>query len=393
MNGIFSDRITDVPRSFIREILKVTVDESIISFAGGLPNRDLFPVNEIKRATNKVLDLFGADVLQYSASEGFLGLREWIAQRYKTRKNIDVDPDDILITAGSQQGLDLLGKTILNDGDDVVMEEPGYLGAIQAFSLYKPTFHPIPLETDGVDIQKFEQAVRNHNIKLFYCVPNFHNPAGISYTLEKRNAIADIVRGTNTIIIEDDPYGELRFLGSEQPSFYKLIPENTVLLGSFSKIVVPSFRIGWIVARKEVMEKLIIAKQASDLHTNYFGQRIIHQLLTDYPIDDHIQTIRKAYGIQRDAMVEAIEEYFPKDIEYTKPEGGMFLWVTLPEGVSAVEVFNEAIARKVAFVPGDPFYINKKGVNTLRLNFSCTNEDTTRLGIQRLGEVITSRIG
>ncbi|MTV48535.1 aminotransferase class I/II-fold pyridoxal phosphate-dependent enzyme [Heliobacillus mobilis] len=392
MHGIFSDRITDVPRSFIREILKVTVDESIISFAGGLPNRDLFPVNEIKTATNKVLDLFGSDVLQYSSSEGFLGLREWIAKRYKTKKNIDVDPDDILITAGSQQGLDLLGKTILNDGDDVVIEEPGYLGAIQAFSLYKPTFHPIPLENDGVDIKKFEKAVRNHNIKLFYCVPNFHNPAGISYTLEKRKAIADIVRGTNTIIIEDDPYGELRFLGSEQPSFYKIIPENTVLLGSFSKIVVPSFRIGWIVARKEVMEKLIIAKQASDLHTNYFGQRIIHQLLTDYSIDDHIETIRKAYGSQRDVMVEAIEAYFPKDIQYTKPEGGMFLWVTLPEGVSAVQVFNEAIARKVAFVPGDPFYINKKGVNTLRLNFSCTNEDMTRQGIQRLGEVITSRL-
>jgi 2-aminoadipate transaminase len=276
VGNIFSDRISDVPRSFIREILKFTIDESVISFAGGLPNRDLFPVEEIKAATQKVLNTSGKDVLQYSTSEGHEELREWIAKRYKA-KGISVSINDILITTGSQQGLDLLGKTFLNEGDKVVIEEPGYLGAIQAFSIYRSTFFPVPVTSEGMDLGLLEQVVSNQLIKLIYSVPNFQNPSGISYSAENRKAIVRILKKRNTILIEDDPYGELRFLGKDQPSFYRLLPENTVLLGSFSKIVVPSFRIGWIVAKNEIMEKLIIAKQASDLHTNYFGQRVILQ--------------------------------------------------------------------------------------------------------------------
>ena len=391
LGSIFADRISDVPKSFIREILKVAVDESIISFAGGLPNRSLFPLEEIKYVTNKLLAEAGADVLQYSSTEGYRELREWIANRYKERKNIIINPDNILITTGSQQGLDLLGKTILNEGDSVVMEEPGYLGAIQAFSLYKSVFQTIPLNIDGIDLDKFADVVNNTNSKIFYCVPNFQNPSGISYSEENRKCVAEIVKGTNILIVEDDPYGELRFLGYEKSSFYKLIPENTVLLGSFSKIVVPSFRIGWIVASDEIMEKLVIAKQASDLHTNYFGQRIIYEYLKEFDIDQHINKIKMAYGKQREAMVKAIEEYFPKDVKVTQPEGGMFLWVTLPEGVPAMEIFEKAIEKKVAFVPGDPFYVNKKDVNTLRLNFSSVDEETIRVGIKRLGEVLKSK--
>jgi 2-aminoadipate transaminase len=388
MENIFSDRISDVPRSFIREILKVAIDESIISFAGGLPNRNLFPVKEIRVAVEKVLDEHGREVLQYSSSEGDLELRKWIADRYKEKKNIVIHPNNILITTGSQQGLDLLGKTFLNEGDNVIIEEPGYLGAIQAFSIYKSTFFPIPVDTDGIDVDKLEHTVLGHNIKLLYSVPNFQNPSGISYSEEKRRDIAQILKGENTILVEDDPYGELRFLGKEKPSFYHLILENTVLLGSFSKIVAPSFRIGWIVAKDEIMEKLVVAKQASDLHTNYFGQRIILQYLRDNNIDEHINKIRSAYGKQRDAMIESIGEYFPDEISYTRPEGGMFLWVTLPEGLSALKVFERAIEQKVAFVPGDPFYVNKKNVNTLRLNFSSVDEETIRIGIKRLGAVL-----
>ena len=391
MGNIFSDRISDVPRSFIREILKLAVDESVISFAGGLPNRDLFPVDEIKRATDKLLDSAGKDILQYSSSEGYIKLREWIADRYRS-KHVSVHPDNILITSGSQQGMDLLGKTLLNDGDNVIIEEPGYLGAIKAFSLYKSRFHPVPVHEEGIELDAFHGAVSNHAVKIFYCVPNFQNPSGISYSAENRKGVAHILKGRRTILVEDDPYGELRFLGTEKPSFYQLIPENTVLLGSFSKTVVPSFRIGWIVAGSKIMEKLVIAKQASDLHTNYFGQRIIHQYLKDNDIDEHINKIRQAYGRQRDAMVTAIQDYFPAETSFTHPEGGMFLWITLPERLSAMEVFREAVKEKVAFVPGDPFYVNRSNVNTLRLNYSSVDEDTIRTGIQRLGSVLKAMI-
>lgn len=388
LENIFADRIANVPRSFIREILKVAADKTIISFAGGLPNTNLFPLEEIKFVTNKLLEEAGADVLQYSSTEGYRELRQWIANRYKEKNNILVNPDNILITTGSQQGLDLLGKTILNEGDSVIMEEPGYLGAIQAFSLYQTTFHAIPLNIDGIDLAKFSEAVDNTDSKIFYCVPNFQNPSGISYSEENRKQVANIVKRTNLLIVEDDPYGELRFRGDEKESFYNLIPENTILLGSFSKIVVPSFRIGWIVASDQIMDKLVIAKQASDLHTNYFGQRIIYEYLKEFDINQHINKIKLAYGKQRDAMVQAIEEHFPKGVKITHPEGGMFLWVTLPQELSAMKVFEKAIDKKVAFVPGDPFYINKKDVNTLRLNFSSVDEETIKVGISRLGEVL-----
>ncbi len=392
MNDIFSDRITDVPRSFIREILKVTVDESIISFAGGLPNRNLFPVKEIRAAADKVLDERGKEVLQYSSSEGDLELRTWIAQRYKKKKGIIINPGNILITTGSQQGLDLLGKTLLDDGDGVVIEEPAYLGAIQAFSLYKPAFLTVPLNNDGIDIEALRRVFANASPKLFYCVPNFQNPAGISYTEKNRQAAAAVMKDRKTILVEDDPYGELRFLGQDKPSFYRLIPDTTVMLGSFSKIVAPSLRIGWITANDQLMEKLIIAKQASDLHTNYLGQKIILQYLNDNDLDRHIATIRHAYGSQREAMVAAIQKHFPSEITYTQPEGGMFLWITLPDSISALTVFERAVEKRVVFVPGDPFYVGKKGMNTLRLNFSCVDEATINTGIRLLGEVLQNML-
>jgi 2-aminoadipate transaminase len=389
MGSIFSDRISDVPRSFIREILKVAVDRSVISFAGGLPNRDLFPLAEIKAATNKVLDESGRDALQYSSSEGCRELREWIAERYRAKKGITVDPDEILITSGSQQGLDLLGKTVLNKGDGVVIEEPGYLGAIQAFSLYRSAFHPVPVGPEGIALDKLQETISSDvRIKLFYCVPNFQNPSGISYSAENRERAAAILDGKSTLLVEDDPYGELRFLGKEKPSFRNLMPDNTILLGSFSKIVAPSFRVGWIVAQKKIMEKLVVAKQASDLHTNYLGQRILLQYLRDFDIDEHIAKIKEAYGRQRDAMVDAIKKHFPSEVRYTKPEGGMFLWAALPGGLTAMDLFERAIQQKVAFVPGDPFYVNRTGVNTLRLNYSSLDEETIRIGIGRLGEVL-----
>ena len=388
MGNIFSDRIADVPRSFIREILKVAVDDSVISFAGGLPNRDLFPVKEIKSAACKVLDEFGQDVLQYSTSEGFAPLREWISDRYRTAKGLNVRPEEILIIHGSQQGLDLLGKVLLNEGDHVAVEKPGYLGAIQAFSVYRSVFHQIPLKRNGPDTVALKSVLDKNRVKLFYTVPNFQNPSGTTYDSRCRREVAGVIKGSDTILVEDDPYGELRFSGRQLESFRKILPENTALLGTFSKIVVPSFRIGWIVARGDIQEKLLVAKQAADLHTNNLGQRIIYQYLTDNDIDTHIEKIRKAYGKQRDAMVEAIRTHFPTDVAITEPEGGMFLWATLPEEISSMDLFDIAIRKKVAFVPGTPFYPDNPETNTLRLNFSSVDADTIREGIKRLGDSI-----
>jgi 2-aminoadipate transaminase len=388
MDSIFSDRITDVPRSFIREILKVAIDPTVISFAGGLPNRELFPIEEIRKATNKVFNIHGRDIFQYSNSEGYLKLREYIAERYRHKKKLDIPVENILIISGSQQGLDLLGKILINDNDSLIIEEPGYLGAIQAFSIYQPKFLPIPVSQNGMDTEKLKGAMSSEKPKLMYTVPNFQNPSGISYSLKNRTEIAQILRGTTTILIEDDPYDELRFEGEAKPSFRELLPDNTVLLGSFSKTIVPGFRLGWIVAPKHIMEKLIIAKQATDLHTSHFTQAIIYQYLTDNDIDSHISKIRTAYGNQCRAMLRSIRKHFPPEVSHTTPEGGMFVWAELPHGAAALDLFEIAVKDKVIFVPGDPFYVNRTRAQTMRLNFSCVDEKTIELGISRLGAAI-----
>ena len=388
MNTIFADRLIDVPRSFIREILKVTLDPTVISFAGGLPNRDFFPIDQLKEATEAVFDIYGKDVFQYSSSEGLPELRQYIADTYQKENNLTVSPDNILITSGSQQGLDIIGKTFLNRGDGLLIEEPGYLGAIQAFSIYKPNFLPVPVNNDGMDSSKFEAVFTAEKPKLIYTVPNFQNPTGISYSEENRVSMANVVKGTNAILIEDDPYGSLRYKGQKKSPFKRLLPDNTILLGSFSKTVVPGFRIGWLVAPDHIMQKIIIAKQATDLHTSHFTQSIIYQFLANCNVETHIDRIRQAYGKQCSAMQEAISAYFPSSVTCTSPEGGMFLWAELAENMSALELFDIAANDKVVFVPGDPFYVNRKDTNTMRLNFSCVSEETIQTGIQRLGKAI-----
>ncbi len=387
MNHLFAERIKDVPKSFIREILKVAANPEIISFAGGLPNPDFFPAQEIEKVCSKLIKESGNDIFQYSTTEGYLPLRKYIAARYMEKYGLKVDADEILITNGSQQGLDLLGKVLVNEGENVIIENPGYLGAIQALSVYRPYFIDIKMDEEGIDTKELEKAVNTTPVKLFYSVPNFQNPSGITYTEERRKKVAEILKDKNIVFVEDNPYGELRFMGEDIPPVRKYLP-NGIMLGSFSKIVVPSFRIGWIVAPKDIMDKLITAKQAADLHTNYFSQRVIYEYLATYNIDDHIAKIKKAYGAQREAMVNAIEKYFPKEVKFTKPEGGMFLWATLPEGVSSLQLFELAIKKNVAFVPGSPFYANGGGENTMRLNYSCTNEEKIEEGIKRLGAAI-----
>lgn len=384
---IMADRLKSVSKSFIREILKVAADPNVISFAGGLPNPDLFPVKEIEKACSNVLREDGANCLQYSTTEGYKPLREYISKMYKKNEGFDIDPDEILITNGSQQGLDLIGKVFINEGDDIIIEKPGYLGAIQAFSVYRPKFNSIDLLKDGIDIDNLEKVLNEKQAKLFYGVFNFQNPSGITYSREKREKIADIFKNKETIIVEDNPYGELRFLGERIPSMKKF-HKDTILLGTFSKIVVPSFRLGWIVAKKEFMESLIIVKQAADLHTNYFTQRVLYRYLIDNDLNEHIEKIKDVYGKQREKMLKLIKEHFPKEITYTEPEGGMFLWVYLPERLSAMDLFNESIKENIAFVPGDPFFIENENISSFRLNYSNVNEEKIEKGIKKLAIII-----
>jgi len=388
MSDIYSDRIRDVPKSFIREILKVTLDPTVISFAGGLPNRTLFPVEEIKEAANKVLEARGRDVLQYGDSEGDVRLREYIAARYREKYGLDIQVEHILVTSGSQQALDLLGKVLLNEGDRLVIEEPGYLGAIQAFSLNRVQFLPVPVSAEGMDTEKLASVISTGKPKLVYTVPNFQNPCGISYTLENRQALAKILEGTSTILIEDDPYGDLRFAGEPNPSLREYLPGNTVLLGSFSKILAPGLRLGWIAANDSLIQQLVTAKQATDLHTSNFTQSIVVQYLSDNDVKKHIADICHAYGQQCEAMLASMERHFPPGVFHTRPEGGMFLWAQLPPGIVALDLFDLAIKDKVAFVPGDPFYVRGSRHNTLRLNFSCSDAKTIEVGIERLGKSI-----
>ena len=387
MNNLLSNRIKNVPESFIRKILKVSTQADVISFAGGLPSADLFPVKGLDAACHKVLQTNAKKALQYSSSEGDSDLRAWIAQRYKEKQGLDISPDNILITNGSQQALDLLGKVLLNEGDPIAIENPGYLGAIQSFALYQPKMHPVAIDEDGMDVEQLAEVLEAHKPKLLYTVPNFQNPTGISYTQDNREAVAQVVSQHKTLLIQDDPYGELRFSGEQKSNIYELIPEQTLLLGSFSKVVVPSFRLGWVVAPDWLMKPLVIAKQAADLHTNYFSQQVISQYLQDNALDNHIEKITKFYGKQKQAMMDAIEEYFPKDVQVAEPEGGMFLWVTLPKGASAMALFDKAIEEKVAFVPGTPFYVgDNTEENTMRLSYVTVDEASILEGIKRLGQ-------
>lgn len=386
MKELFADRMSNVPRSFVREILRVTEDPDIISFAGGLPNPISFPHQEIAESAALVLRDSSDEALQYGSTEGYKPLREYIAKRYQN-SGLDVDPNNILMINGSQQGLDLIGKVFLNSNDVVLIERPTYLAAIQSFGLYEPKFVSIPLLDDGINVDVLEDMVESLNPKLFYSIPNFQNPTGITYSKNKREKIGAIFNENNTLLVEDNPYGEIRFIGEDLPPIKNYI-KKSVLLGSFSKIVSPGMRLGWIVADNDIMNHLITAKQASDLHSNYLSQMIVHRYLTGYNVENHIQHIRDMYRIQRDCMVKMIKKYFPSDVKYTKPEGGMFLWVTLPEGMSSMELFEVAIKDNVAFVPGEAFYSDNPDINTLRLNFSNSDPEMIEEGIKRLSLAI-----
>ena len=384
----YSDKILKTPSSFIRNILKVTGDADVISFAGGLPNPISFPIDAMQQSITRSIEEHGAKLFQYSTTQGYLPLREYIANKLNAQGNYGYTAEDILITTGSQQALEMIGQVFLNKGDGVVMEEPGYLGAIQAFTLAEPKIYGVPLEEDGLNIEKLEEALQNRNVKFVYTVPNFHNPTGITYSAEKRAAVYEVIKKYDVALIEDDPYGELRFRGESLPYIGTNL-EHSIVLGSFSKTVTPGMRIGYVASKdKEFMMHMETAKQATDLHTNIFSQYVIHDYLMNNAYGEHVDKIIALYRLQCDAMLTAIAKYFPENVKYTQPEGGMFIWVTLEEGVNALQLFEKAMEQKIAFVPGDPFYSNPQNVNTLRLNYTNSTPDVIEEGIKRLGAIL-----
>ena len=384
-----SERSLVTPSSFIRGILKATENEEVISFAGGLPNPISFPKEALKESTNRVIDTFGSKVFQYATTAGLQGLRDYIAQRLNRMYQMDVEADEILITTGSQQALDLIGKVLINKGDAVIVEQPGYLGALQAFSQYRPHFLPISLEEDGMNIAALEEALKQNEVKFAYIVPNYQNPSGLTYSDEKRQAVLTLMRKYNCILVEDDPYGELSFDGKPKGYISTQDLEGSILLGTFSKTVTPGMRLGFMIIRNRKLRTYInTAKEAADLHSNIFSQYIIWDYLTHNHIEEHIVKIRNLYKTQCETMLSAMATYFPKEVTFTKPQGGMFIWATLPEGQSAMALFEKAKEQHVAFVPGNPFYTDGRQAHTMRLNYTNSSNEVIREGIARLGKIL-----
>lgn len=390
---MFEDKISELslstPSSFIRAILKTTQDSNIISFAGGLPNPISFPKEKLAESTQRVIDEYGSKVFQYSVTAGLRELREYIVEHLNKTQRMDVDADEIIVTTGSQQALDMIGKVLINPGDTVILEEPAYLGAIQAFSQYRTAFKAIPLECDGIDMDKLEEKLKEGNVKFIYTVPNFQNPSGLTYSKEKREALHDLTRKYECILVEDDPYGDLKFEGNPYGYISKKEFDGSILLGTFSKTVTPGMRIGYMIIRNpELRLRINTAKEAADLHSNVFSQYILWDYLTHNDLAEHIGKTRQLYRSQSSAMIKAMEEYFPECVSFTRPEGGMFIWATLPENMTAMELFAKAKEKQVVFVPGNPFYIDGRAASTMRLNYTNCDEATITEGIRRLGSLI-----
>lgn len=394
MEELLSDRIRLTPPSFIRSILKTASDPNIISFAGGLPNPISFPQDKLLESMQRIVKKYGSRCFQYSITAGLPELRQYIADRYNKNFDLNLTSDNVLITTGSQQALDLIGKVLINQNDGVILEKPSYLGAIQAFSQYQPQFYQVELTDKGMDVEQLKTTLKN-NIKFIYIIPDFQNPTGLSYDNETRHKICDVLKDKDVVLVEDDPYGDLRFEGERLPYIGAGRLKNSVLLGTFSKTVTPGMRTGFIISENtEILKNISVAKEASDLHSNIFAQYLIWDYLTHNDIEEHILKIKTLYKQQAQAMLEAMSKYFPKEIKYTTPHGGMFLWVTLPEDVSALKIFPKALEQKVVYVPGDPFYIERKDVNAMRLNYTNADCKTIDEGIQRLGKLFSNiRVG
>lgn len=369
-NRRFAARMQTLPRSCVREIMSAAADRQIISLAGGLPEPALFPVDAITEAAVAVLRDERREALQYGPTEGCRPLRQFVAERLLAPRGIQASADEVLVTSGSQQGLDLLGKVFLDQGDTVLLESPSYLAAIQAFALYQPRFRTIPLRDDGLDATALTARLRDGPCRLLYVIPDFQNPTGLSYTEPARQRVADALRGGDTVLIEDDPYGELRYEGERLPPLAGRLERGRVLLGTFSKVLAPGLRLGWVYADRAIIDRMVVAKQATDLCSNMLAQKLLCHLLQRVDLARHIETLRTAYRAKRDHLLALLAQHLPAGCAWTRPAGGMFVWVTLPEALSATRLLERCLARGVAFAPGRSFFAENPQDNTLRLNFT-----------------------
>lgn len=388
----FANRMKLLRTSEIRELLKFSEKPDIISFAGGMPAPELFPIREIKNVVEKVLDENGKSALQYSSTEGFAPLRKIIAEERMKPAGVDASVNDIIVTSGSQQGLDFSGRIFLNPGDIVICESPSYLGAINAFKAYEPRFVEIEMDEDGMIIEELEKALKEHpNAKFIYTIPDFQNPTGKTLSLERRQKLVDLAVKYGIPIVEDNPYGELRFEGERLPAIKSFDKEGIVIyLGTFSKTFCPGLRLGWVCASPQILMKYLIVKQGADLQTNSLAQREAAEFMQMNNLNEHIEKIKVVYKKRRDLMIETMKKEFPSNCTFTYPEGGLFTWVKLPESIDAAEVFKLALEQKVAFVPGGSFFPNGGKNNYFRLNYSNMPEEKIVEGIVRLGSVLKS---
>ena len=391
-NWKYSHRAVAMKSNVIREILKITKKPGVISFGGGLPAPELFPAEQLLEACKKVLREQPENALQYGTTEGYPPLRELIAGRMN---NIGVPchPDEILITSGSQQGLDVLGRVFLDTDSTVLLSKPTYLGAIQAFNAYGPRYVTLPSDDDGMTVDGMEELIRENSPRLIYLVPTFQNPDGRTITMSRRKVIIDLAAKYGVPIIEDDPYSELSFDSEVPDHLRKMFPEGVILLGTFSKLLAPGLRIAWLIAPKgSAYDRCVRLKQGSDLHTNTFAQHVIYQFLKTGALDSHLEKIRKVYARRKDLMVKLMREHFPEGVSFTEPDGGLFLWVTLPEKINTTELLPKAVDRKIAYIPGSAFYTDGGGQNTMRLNYSKPTEEEIKIGIPRLAELFAEAL-
>lgn len=381
-----SGQYRNIPASFVRSILNVAGNKEMISFAGGLPNPDLFPVDQLTESARAVMNKSGQSILQYAGSLGFYPLREWIAKRYQQKYNMNITAEMVVITNGSQQALDIMAKLFLNKNDSVILEKPSYLGAIQAFSAYQPNFYEVDMEKDGAHLGQVEEGFLNCDIKLMYAVPNAQNPSGISYSEEKRLDLALLLKKYKQILLEDDPYNEICFEGKFPDPIKKHAPENVVWTGSFSKMVAPGLRNGWVILPPDLVPHFDKAKQSTDLNPNNMTQYMLHHFLTHNNLDEHLASITHKYDEQCQFMTSMLKQYLPKEVETTQPSGGMFIWITLPTTIDSGELVKRTLKRGVVFVPGNSFYTKGQGAQNIRLNFTNASFANIEKGIKIMGD-------
>ena len=390
----YADRMNELKASDVRELLKLTARPEVISFAGGMPAPELFPVDDINTATAAVLHENGRAALQYGPTEGYLPLRKQIADRLAAKNGIHTDADHIMITAGSQQGLDYCARLFLNPGDVVVMESPSYLGAISAFKPCQPKFVEVPTDDGGMIMEELDRILATtENVKMIYVIPDFQNPSGRTWSLERRKKFMEIVNKYEVIVLEDNPYGELRYKGEYLPSLKSMDTKGLVIyLGTFSKILAPGYRLAWMCASEEIIQKINLIAQAAVLQTSTISMMVVSKFIDMFDLDEHVETVRAVYEHRCNVMMDAMAKYFPKEVNYTIPDGGLFTWAELPDYIDTKVMATQALAQNVAYVPGIGFFPNGNNHHCMRLNYSCMPDDRIEEGIKRLGNVIRENL-